>query len=172
VIGIDASVCIKWFKSGERYDAEAQILRQRLARQEVEAVASEILSLEIVRGLKKARVQQPALRIANSDIDAAFSVVEGIFQTGILLQCPVTDVKTRTKEIEVALGLFMADALHLATAVHLGVSHFVTDDHHFLTPAVAGFAASAGLQVVNLPDLIAALGGPAGAPGSVPPEHA
>ena len=23
-----------WFKSGERYDAEAQVLRQRLARQE------------------------------------------------------------------------------------------------------------------------------------------
>jgi hypothetical protein len=74
VIGIDASVCIKWFKSGERYDAEAQDLRQRLAPQEVEAVASEIISLEIVRGLKKAQVQQPALGITDSDIDAAQSV--------------------------------------------------------------------------------------------------
>jgi predicted nucleic acid-binding protein len=169
VISIDASVCIKWFKSGERYDAEAQDLRLRLARQEVEAVASEIISLEIVRGLKKAQVQQPALGITDSDIDAAYSVVEGMFQTGILLECPVTDVKTRAKEIEVALGLFMADALHLATAAHLGASHFVTDDRHFLTPAVAAYVASAGLQVVNLPDLIAALGGTTGMPGSVPP---
>jgi hypothetical protein len=92
-----------------------------------------------------------------------------MFQTGILLECPVTDVKTRAKEIEVALGLFMADALHLATAVHLGASHFVTDDHHFLTPGVGAYAASAGLQVVNLPNLIAALGGTAGGPGSVLP---
>jgi hypothetical protein len=65
VIGIDASVCIKWFKSGERYDAEAQILRQTLARQEVEAVANEIVSLEIVRGLKRAQVQQPSLALTN-----------------------------------------------------------------------------------------------------------
>ena len=169
MIGIDASVCIKWFKGGERYDAEAQVLRQRLERQEVDAVASEILSLEIARGLKKAQVQQPALGITNADIDAAFNVVEGMFQTGILLECPVTDVKIRAKEIEVGLGLFMADALHLATATHLGASHFVTDDHHFLTSAVAGYTASAGIRVVNLPDLIAALAGTAGGPGLVPP---
>ncbi len=157
MISIDTSICMKWFKGGERYEAEARDLRQRIERQEVEAAANEILSLEIVRGLKNAQVRQPSLGIVDADIEDAFSAVEGMFQTGILLECPVSNVKTQTKEIQMTLGLFMADALHLATAIYLGVAYFVVDDHHFLTPDVVNYAVGFGVKTVNLPALIAAL---------------
>ena len=88
MIGIDASVCVKWFKSGERYDTEAQDLRQRLERQEVEAAANEILSLEIVRGLKSVQARQPALGPSDAEIDSVFRAMEGMFQAGILQAGP------------------------------------------------------------------------------------
>lgn len=157
MIGIDSSVCMKWFKPGERYEAEAQDLRQRLQRHEVEAAACEILGLEIVRGLKKAQGLQPSLAITDAHVESAFNAVEAMFQTGIVLECPVSEVKGLAKEIEINPALFMADALHLATAIHLRVSHFVVDDQHFLAPDVVNYAAGLGVQIVNLPDLIAAL---------------
>jgi predicted nucleic acid-binding protein len=157
VIALDASVCMKWFKGGERYEAEAQELRGRIAHQEIAAIANEILSLEIVRGLKNAQSRQPASGITNDDIEDAFRAVEGMFQTGILLECPVSEAKPQAKEIEIVLGLFMADAIHLATAVHLGADFLVVDDHHFLTAHVVNYAANRGVRVVDLPGLIVAL---------------
>ena len=79
MFAIDTSVCMKWFKSGERHDTEAQDFRRRLERQEVEAAASTILSLEVVRGLKNAQRRHPTLGISDSAIEDAFDVVEGMF---------------------------------------------------------------------------------------------
>lgn len=163
MISIDTSICAKWFKPGERFEAEARDLRDRLERQEVEAAANEILSLEIVRGLKGLQARQPALGPTDAEIDTMFRAVEDMFRTGILLECPVAEVKEAAKELEISVGLFMADALHLATAIHLGADYFVADDHHLLHPAVVAYARGEGVQIVDLPGLIAALnalGGP------------
>jgi predicted nucleic acid-binding protein len=157
VIGLDASVCVKWFKAGERFEADAQDLRQRLQSHEVEAAACEILSLEIVRGLKNAQSRQPSLGITNADIESAFNAVESMFQTEILLQCPVSGVRTVAKDLEVGLGLYVADALHLAAAISRRASHFVTDDQHFFVSDVVNYAAGLGLRIVNLPDIMLAL---------------
>jgi predicted nucleic acid-binding protein len=157
VIAVDTSVCVKWFKAGERYESEAQALRQLIEAQQAEAVANEITSLEIVRGLKNAQLRQPSIGISDAEIDDVFTLIEEMFRTGILLECPVTEVKVRAKDLEISLGLFMADALHLATAVHLQAEFFVTDDHHFLTPEVVGFAGRSGVKVLGLPDLMAAI---------------
>jgi predicted nucleic acid-binding protein len=165
---MDTSVVMKWFKTGERYEAPARDLRQRIDRREVEAAVNEILSLEIARGLKNAQVRQPALGITDAVIENAYGALELMCQTGVLLECEVKEVKTLTKDIELTLGLFMADALHLATAIYMVVQYFVVDDHHFLAPAVVNYAASFGVQVVNLPDLLAALNRGAGAAGPSP----
>src|SRR5438046_1368880 len=140
MIGIDTSVAMKWFKSGERYVTEARDLRRRVGRGEVEAAANEILSLEIVRGLKNAQASQPSLGITDTRIGNAYAAVEALFQTGGLLECPVHEVKPLAKDIEMTLGLFMADALHLATAIYLRVQYFVVDDRHFFTPDVVQYA--------------------------------
>ncbi|HXG12839.1 MAG TPA: type II toxin-antitoxin system VapC family toxin [Gemmataceae bacterium] len=154
---MDTSVAVKWFKPGERYEAEALDLIDRIDRSEVEAVASEIVTLEVVRALKNAQVQQPALGITDARIRLASGRLEGMFASGALLQSFVREVKPQAIEIELALGLFMADAVHLATAVYVPVQYLVVDDRHFLTPDVITYAAGFGVQVVNLPDLIAAL---------------
>ena len=78
-------------------------------------------------------------------------------------------MKVLAKDLEVKLGLFMADAVHLASAIYLRVAYFVVDDHHFLEPAVMSYAASLGVQVLNLPDLIAALHASAGKAGPPSP---
>jgi predicted nucleic acid-binding protein len=152
---------MKWYKSGERHEAEARDLLQRIQRREVVATANEILSLEIVRGLRNAQLRQPSLGITDAYLAQAFSSLETMFQTATIVECPVSQVKTQTKEIEITLGLFMADALHLASAVHQRAQYFVVDDYHFRTPAVVNFAAGFGVQIVSLPELIIALG-PAG----------
>lgn len=107
--------------------------------------------------MKNAQRRQPSLGITEADIDEAFDLVEEMFRTGIMLECSVRDVKTLSKELVKQFALFMADALHLATAVYLGAEFFVVDDHHFLTPEVVNYAACSGVRIVNLPDLITAL---------------
>lgn len=167
MISLDTSIAVKWFKPGERYEMEALDLLSRIDRGEVAAAANEILSLEVVRGLKNVQVRQPALAMTDARIELAFRRLEGLFTGSALLECSVHEVKPLTKDIEMSLGLFMADALHLATAVYLRVRLFVVDDHHFLTPVVVTYAAGFGVQVVNLPDLIAAVNAAAG--GASPP---
>ncbi len=157
MISLDTSVCMKWVKGGERYETESLDLLQRLRHREIEASANEILGLEIARGLKNAQRRQPALGITEVDIDEAFDLVEGMFRKGIMLECSVRDVKTLSKELVKQFALFMADALHLATALYLGAEFFVVDDHHFLAPEVVNYATRSGVRIANLPDLIAAL---------------
>ena len=50
MITLDASVAVKWFKPHERFEAEAQALLDLVGGFKVEALASEWLSLEVVRG--------------------------------------------------------------------------------------------------------------------------
>jgi predicted nucleic acid-binding protein len=157
MINIDSSVAVKWFKPGERSEAEALDLRARIDHGRVEAAAHEIVSLEVVRAPKNTQLRQPGLGMTDALISRAFDRLERMFASGALLECLVREVRRQAKDIELGLGLFMADALHLAAAIYLGVQYFVVDDQHFLAPDVVKHAATCGVQVVNLPDLLAAL---------------
>ena len=157
MIAVDTSVALKWFKRGERYDAEAQDLYGRIARREVEAAASEIISLEVVRGLKNAQVRQPALGIQDEDIERFFAAFEALFRSGAVLECPVGEIKPLAKDAQLHLGLFTADAIHLATALHFQVSHFVVDDGHFLASPVTAYVSRFAVKVVRLPEIISDL---------------
>lgn len=169
MISVDTSIAVKWFKPGERYETEALDLLTRIDRGEVVVAANEIIGLEVVRALKNAQARQPALGITDARIALAFQRIEDLFAGNALLECLVGDVKVLAKDAEMSLGLFMADAIHLATAVYLGVQFFVVDDRHFLAPAVVAHASSAGVRVVDLPTLIAALGAAPGGAASPTP---
>jgi hypothetical protein len=58
----------------------------------------------------------------------------------------------------------MADAIHLATALHIKAEYFAVDDQHFLAAEVVTYASGLNLKVLNLPDLIAALDASVAAP--------
>lgn len=60
-------------------------------------------------------------------------------------------------QVEIALGLYAADALHLATAIHLGARWLVTDDGHLLSVPVQKYASASGVAVVNLAEVMAQL---------------
>lgn len=157
MIALDASVAVKWFKPGERFEAEAQKLLELLGDFRVEALANEWLSLEVVRGLKRAQREVSALAICDEDIHAAYKALETLFRSGALLEIPVSDVKILAKNAEIGLGLYAADALHLATAVHLGARWLVTDDDHLLADPVRQYAAAAGVAIVNPAEMMAQL---------------
>ena len=160
MIAIDTSVAVKWFKPGERCESQALDLLSRFDGGEVEVAAAEILSLEVVRGLKNAQVRQPVLALTDERIGRASERLEGMFREGALLECPVAEVKALAKDLEIEISLYMADALHLATAIYLGATHFAVDDQHFLEPDVVKHAAGLGVEIVDLPRLIAALDSP------------
>jgi predicted nucleic acid-binding protein len=171
VIVLDSSVVTKWFKPGERYEAEARDLRGRIERKEVEAVISELVFLEVVRGLKNAQVRDPALGITDAAIDAAYDALTALVRAGSLVESAVSDVKLRTKEIIMRLGLFMADAVQLATAVNwsaAGAKYFAVDDRHFMTADVRNYANGFGVAIVDLPTLLAALSAPSGGASPTP----
>ena len=86
MIALDASVAVKWFKPHERFEAEAQSLLDLIGGFKVEALASEWLSLEVVRGLKRAQREVPALAISDEDIHAAYEALETLFRSGALLE--------------------------------------------------------------------------------------
>ncbi len=167
LIALDTSVAFKWLKRGERLDAEANDLLARIQRREVDAVACEILSLEVVRGLKNVQARDPTLGFTDPVIEGAYSYLQHRFQTGEVRESYVKDVKEHAKDVEIAIGLYTADALHLATALFWKADYFAVDDHHFLTPKAKAYAASRGVQTVDLPALIAALN--AAAPGPSAP---
>jgi predicted nucleic acid-binding protein len=167
VIALDSAVVMKWFKSGETHETEALDLRQRIGRGEVEAVVSELVPLEVVRGLKGAQGRDPSLGLTDAVIESVYAALQALIQAGVLRQCPVSDAGARAKDVILSLGLFTADAVQLATAVVRGAPYFVTEDHHFTAPFVRNGAAAMGVTVVDLPQMIAALNA-AGATPSPP----
>ena len=157
MIALDASVAVKWFKPGERYDAEAQQVLARIRARMVTAFANEWLGLEVVRGLKRAQRAVPPLAIGDPDIQAAYDALGALFRSGAITEVTVAAVKDRTCALEIALGLYAADAVHLATAIHAGARWLVSDDDHLLGNTVRAYAATAGVTVVSLPELIVQL---------------
>mgnify|MGYP001026922826 CR=1 FL=1 len=68
VISVDASVIVKWFKKGEKYEQEALKLRDNVLSTAVSPILSEWVYLEVVRGF----VMQPILRISSSNFIFSF----------------------------------------------------------------------------------------------------
>lgn len=157
MIVLDASVVVKWFKAEERYGAEAERLLDLISGFGVEAVANEWLPLEVVRGLKRAQAQSPEHALGDEDIRQAYEAIETLFRTAAIREVSVREVKDLAKDAQITLGLYAADAVHLATALERKATWLVTDDHHLLSQRVRAYATAAGVAVADLPTLLSHL---------------
>jgi len=141
-IALDASVIVKWFKKGEEFERQALNLRDEILGSKVYAVTSEWFFLEVVRAMVKAAYPR-------GKIDAAFSTLKEIVSLGFIEAIPVGKVIEKAEEVEVALSLFAADAVYLATAI-ISRATLITEDRHLLTRDVASYAQREGVRIISL----------------------
>lgn len=155
IICLDASIVIKWFKPEEKYSKEAMQLLEVITQFKIDCVANEWISLEIVRGLRKAQLMNKKLKITIEDIEDAYKSIEDLFELLAIQKVSVGRVKNLAKDLELFLNLYPADAVHLATAIETGfVEFFVTADKHLLKEKVKRFALKEGIKIINLKELI------------------
>lgn len=150
-ITLDASVAVKWFKEREeKYLKEANKLLDLIVDFEVYVYASEWISLEVVRGLKKAQIK--GLEISNKKIEGAYRCIEDFFLSDAIIGINVSSVKDLAKTLEIKLGLYAADSVHLATAIITESEYLVTQDRHLLKENVKKFAKKHKVETISLHD--------------------
>jgi predicted nucleic acid-binding protein len=133
MITLDASVAVKWFREGEEYGDEAMALLESIRNMETACTASEWLVLEVVRALVKAGYPE-------GKIEGAYEALMEFFNLGVLKRVGISEVLTHSKDLEVSLGLYAADAVHLATAIHTSSEILLTEDRHLLSERVKGYS--------------------------------
>ncbi|KAF5414822.1 MAG: PIN domain-containing protein [Euryarchaeota archaeon] len=143
MICLDASVVVKWFKSGEDKEDLALRLRDEILSFECETVFNEWLILEIVRALTKAEY---------SFDDAVSSVhdLRDMHQIDVVRIIPVSGVLDLAYVLEHNFRLYAADAVHLATAIGTNSKYLISEDHHLLRSRIKRFASSRNLTVASL----------------------
>ena len=146
MICLDASVTVKWFKKGEKFEDEALELYDKIERFEVEVCASEWMVLEVVRGLVKAGASK-------KKVDDDFQSIMDLFNLNAIQRFSVLPVLSLAKNIEYELNLYAADAVHLATAVISGSSTLVSEDKHLNKKNVKDYAKKFGLEIKKLKEI-------------------
>jgi predicted nucleic acid-binding protein len=143
MITLDASVAVKWFKDGEEDGDKALALLGSIKDMEVSCTASEWLVLEVVRALVKAGY-------VKGKIEGAYQALEEFFHLGVIRCVPVSWILGLSKDLEVSHGLYAADAVHLATAIHTSSEILLTEDRHLLAKNVRNYSKKHGVKVLSL----------------------
>ena len=141
-ITLDSSVVVKWFKAGEDREREALLLKSNVLGMKVPTFIPEILPLEVIRALRKASYPQDKLR-------KAMWAMRMMEDHSIWRVVPLGEVKWRSAEIIMELGLYASDAIVLSTGLEVG-GKLITEDHHLLARRVVRYARERGLDVVDL----------------------
>lgn len=149
MICFDATIAVKWFKPKEKFEDEALKFLDLITDFEIDAVANEWISLEVVRGLKRAQLKGE-LKVTDKIIDDAFRSVEDLFLSGAVRKVSVESVKELAKDIEINLNLYAADSVHLATGIYSASRFFVTADEHHLKTSVKNYVKNLGIEIVEL----------------------
>lgn len=125
MIALDASVVVKFFKTGEEYEKEAKKVYTMLENFVASFVANEWLILEVVRALTKTKYPQ-------KKIEAACEVLNELFSWGAVQKVSVSSAILLACKIEQELSLCAADSVHLATAIISSANFLLTADEHLL----------------------------------------
>ena len=144
-IAIDSSVVVKWFKEGEENEEEALMLRDRILASSLKVVCSELLPLEVCRGLIKAGFPE-------DKVVEALRVLEEMAGSGFLRLVPLSQVVKGVGRLMIDLNLYVIDAVTLAVSFdeHLDL---VTEDRHLLKDGVVSLAKKNGVKLIGLNEL-------------------
>jgi len=142
---LDSSVLVKWFKRGEEREAEAIRLRDDVLDQRIRALVPELGPLEVCRGLVK-------VGLSREKVLRAHATLEEMERLGLLEVVPVGEARREVPVLLCELGLFVSDALVLASSLVRGAD-LVTEDSHLLTERVRRFAGQRGVRVLGLEEL-------------------
>jgi predicted nucleic acid-binding protein len=119
LVALDTSVWIYHFEGSAAYGPAADSVLEAIAQGHIEAVASELVLLELLVAPLKKGAQ-----------DVADEIELALLHFPHLQLAPVTRaVLTRAAEIRARYGLRTPDAIMLATAVECGATLAVTNDN-------------------------------------------
>ncbi len=142
---LDSSVLVKWFKRGEEREEEALRLRDDVLDQRFRALVPELGPLEVCRGLVKAGLpREKVLR--------AHATLEEMERLGLLEVVPAGEARREVPALLCELGLFVSDALVLASSL-IRRADLITEDSHLLAGRVRRFAGERGVRVLGLAEL-------------------
>jgi len=144
-IAVDSSVIVKWFKKGEEFEEEALKFRDDVFSGSINAVISEWVYLEVVRGLVKIGLQE-------NMIDRAYDALKEAAYLGFIEVIPVSNLLDEAKKLEIRLRLYASDAVNLATALKNSIN-MLSEDRHLHRKSVGDYLVKRGLRVFRLKDL-------------------
>ena len=144
-IAVDSSVIVKWFKKGEEFEEEALKFRDDVFSGSINAVISEWVYLEVVRGLVKIGLQE-------NMIDRAYDTLKEAAYLGFIEVIPVSNLLDEAKKLEILLRLYASDAVNLATALKNSIN-MLSEDRHLHRKSVGDYLVKRGLRVFRLKDL-------------------
>jgi len=144
-IAVDSSVIVKWFKKGEEFEEEALKFRDDVFSGSINAVISEWVYLEVVRGLVKIGLQE-------NMIDRAYDTLKEAAYLGFIEVIPVSNLLDEAKKLEIRLRLYASDAVNLATALKNSIN-MLSEDRHLHRKSVGDYLVKRGLRVFRLKDL-------------------
>ena len=151
MIVVDASVVVKWFKQDEDFIREASMLKEMIIRYEIDVCAPELLSLEVIRGIKKV---QNRLKLTDDEVREIFQSIEDMFDSFAIRPVHVSQLKHLSAKVMIDTGLYMADSIYVACGILNAPCTLVTDDRrHMLRAGVKTYAQKFDVKIIGLSEL-------------------
>ncbi len=143
---LDTSVIVKWFRREEEYHKESLRILDRVTNFDTRFIMSRYGLLELIRALVKNGFPE-------KEILEAFQVVKGLYNTGALEDVELENILEYARDIEVKLGLYASDSLHLATALYCRCNTIWSMDKHFFKTETRNYLKRYGIQVKHLSEI-------------------
>ncbi len=135
VVALDTATFIYYAEEHPRYVSLVEPLFDALDHGRLHAVASTVALLEVL-----------VVPLRNGDTDLAQAYRDILLGSEALTLIPVLpEIAEQAAQLRAQYQVRTPDALHLATALHAGATHFITNDDRL--PAVSG------IHIVLLDDL-------------------
>ena len=137
---------MKWFRKNERYHMESLRLLSRVTSFDTRFVMSRYGLLELTRALVKNDFPE-------KEILEAFQTIKELYSIGALEDVELESILEYARDIEIKLGLYASDSLHIATAIHCNCDIIWSVDKHFFETETRDYLEGYGVEVKHLSEI-------------------